>query len=101
VKYHNKKTTVDGITFHSKKEAARYQELKLLEKAKEISNLKLQVPFVIEVAGRHICKYLADFTYFDKEGEFFVEDVKGVRTQTYRLKKKLVEALYGIEILET
>lgn len=101
MKYHNKKTTVNGITFHSKKEAARYQELKLQEKAKEISNLKLQVPFIIEVGGRHICKYLADFTYFDKEGEFFVEDVKGCRTSVYRLKKKLVEALYGIEILET
>jgi len=100
-KYHNKITLVDGIKFHSKKEAVRYQELKLLHDTGVISELKLQVRFPIVVNGKKICTYISDFTYFDNKGKFFCEDVKGVRTQIYRLKKKLVEALYPFTILET
>lgn len=98
-KYRNKITEVDGIRFHSKKEASHYLVLKTLEKAKKIWELELQVPFKIEVEGKKICTYRADFTYKDKKG-FHVVDVKGVRTQIYSLKKKLIEALYPFTIEE-
>ena len=101
-KYHAKKQTVDGITFDSGKEASRYCELKLRQRDKNnpITDLKLQVPFVCEVNHRKICTYKADFVY-KEGGRAIVEDTKGYRTDVYKLKKKLVEALYGIEILET
>jgi len=98
-KYNAKKTTVDNITFDSKKEAVRYQELKLLERAGEIHFLKLQPKFSIDVYGEHICNYFADFAYIVDENIIY-EDVKGVKTPVYRIKKKLVEAIYGIEITE-
>lgn len=97
-KYHNKKTTVDGITFDSKAEAARYCELKLLEKSGYISDLKLQPEFELIPAfsknGKRYRKtvYKADFCYVDrKTGKTLVEDVKGVKTQVYAMKKKLFE----------
>lgn len=100
-KYGNKKTVVDGITFDSKKEAARYQELKLMEKSGLILGLDLQTPYPIYVKGKKICTYKADFTYCVKGvSEVVVEDVKGVRTPLYRLKKKLVEALHDVTITE-
>ena len=104
-KYRAKKTTIDGITFDSKKEAARYAELKLMERGKAIKYLKLQPEFPIEVKDHKgdyvkICTYKADFVYHEGD-RLIVEDVKGVRTPVYKLKKKLVEALYGIEIIET
>lgn len=101
-KYHAKKTIVDNITFHSKKEANRYVELKLLEKAKEIRSLTLQFKMPIIINDIKICTYIADFLYRDlKNGELIYEDVKGYRTPIYKLKKKLVEAIYNIKILET
>ena len=99
-KFRNKRTMLDGIAFDSKKEAARYQELKLLERAGEISELKLQPTFSIEVGGHRICKYRADFAY-KQGGADVVEDVKGIKTPTYRLKAKLLKAVHGITILET
>lgn len=103
-KYNNIKTKVDGIMFDSKKEAARYGVLKLLEKKKKIFNLKLQPKFPIAVNGEKICTYIADFSYSDMvpngAGYDVVEDVKGVKTAIYRLKKKLVKAVYGIDIQE-
>ena len=102
-KYHAIRTTIDGITFDSKKEATRYQELKLLERAGEIKDLKLQQDFIlIEKTnyGRAI-KYRADFTYIDKKNGYVVEDTKGVRTSVYRLKKRLMQEKYGITIKET
>jgi len=99
-KYHNKKTTIDGIVFASKREANRYLELKLLELVKEISKLELQVPYVLSVNGEKICRYIADFEYMDKRGNVITEDVKGVKTAVYQLKKKLMKAIYGIDILE-
>ena len=99
-KYKAVKTEVDGIVFDSKREAARYMELVLMERMGEISHLELQPKYDCIVNGRKICTYKADFRYFDKESSV-VEDVKGMKTAVYRLKKKLVEALYpGVTIQE-
>ena len=100
-KYGAVRTTVDGITFASKKEAKRYSELKLLERAGEIGTIALQQGYDIIVCGNKICRYVSDFAYRTKDGEQVVEDVKGVRTSTYRLKAKLMQAIYGITIKET
>ena len=101
-KYQNRKTTVDGITFDSAKEARRYSELKLLERAGQITGLEIQPSFRIVVNNCLICTYRADFQY----GTPFcagvvVEDVKGMKTPVYRLKKKLMLAIHGVEIFET
>lgn len=99
-KYNNIKTEVDGLLFDSKKEAARYIELKHLVRAGQISDLQRQVKFKLEVNGEKICNYLADFTYTNHRGENVTEDVKGILTDVYRLKKKLMKAIHGIEIKE-
>lgn len=100
-KYRNKKTTVDGIVFDSRKEAARYGELKSLLEAGEISDLRIHPPYSLEVKGVKLGKYLADFAYLDAATQReIVEDVKGVKTAVYRLKKKLVWAIYRIKIVE-
>ena len=108
-KYHSRKVTVDGITFDSAKEARRYGELKLLEKAGEIYDLQRQVPFVVipvqkdengKVLEREV-KYVADFTYKEKGSlRRTVEDVKGAKTEVYRIKKKLMLYRNGIRIKE-
>ena len=101
-KYKAKKTVVDGIVFDSLKEASYYRDLKLLEKAGEIYALELQPIFQIVVNGKKICKYYADFAYMEN-GERKVVDVKSAFTRknpVYRIKKKLVEAIYGTEITE-
>jgi hypothetical protein len=98
-KYRNKRTVVNGITFDSKREAARYSELKLLAHAGHISDLQLQPKYVIEVNGVKICSYLGDFRYWTN-GKMIVEDAKGMKTPVYRLKKKLMLAVFGIEIQE-
>ena len=100
-KFHSKPTTLDGYRFDSMAEARRYGELKLLERAGEITSLELQPKFEIVVEDAHICYYFADFIYWDNATDkWVVEDVKGVRTAVYKLKKKLVEAIYGITITE-
>ena len=106
-KYHNEPIIIDGIRFQSKKEAHRWQELRLLQRAGEIDNLQRQVPFVIcpqckTRTGKNqpARKYVADFVYTDKLGRLVVEDAKGVRTDTYKLKKALMLWIYGIEIQE-
>lgn len=100
-KYGNKIVIVDGIKFHSQKEGKRYAELLLLLREGVISDLATQVPYLIEVNGRKICKYVADFVYRDLENHgTVVEDVKGYRTDIYKLKKKLVEAIYSFTITE-
>jgi hypothetical protein len=86
--------------FDSKKEAARYAELKLLERAGQIHMLELQTKFPIEIKGKKCFTYKADFTYITALGEFIIEDVKGVLTPMYKLKKKCVEAYYGHPIFE-
>ena len=108
-KFGNKKTLVDGVWFDSKKEAARYQDLKLLQAAKIIRNLMVQQVFelvpsvVLNGRKRPPVRYKADFTYFDdtKGGAFVVEDTKGFRTEGYKIKRHLMKAVHGIEVLET
>jgi hypothetical protein len=100
-KYGAIRTEVDGITFASKAEARRYAELRLLLDAGAIYDLTLQPRFDLSVNGVKIGTYVADFRYVDGEThEILVEDVKGVRTPVYRLKAKLVKALYGITVQE-
>lgn len=104
-KYHAKK--VNG--YDSKKEAYRAAELKLLEQSGEISDLREQVVFELipkqlDSEGKCIersLKYKADFVYKDKEGNDVVEDVKGMRTTEYVIKRKLMLFLKGIRIKES
>ncbi len=93
-------TTVDGIRFHSQGEAMRYGELKLAERSGTISDLRLQPKFKLVVKDVKVGDYVADFQYIER-GNVIVEDYKGVRTPVYKLKKKLMQAIYGIEIFET
>jgi hypothetical protein len=99
-KYGNTFTWVDGIRFHSKKEAARYEVLRAEEAANLILHLKLQPSFPIRIGGYLICRYIADFQYV-RDGVTIVEDVKGRLTDVYKLKRKLMKACYNIDILET
>ena len=103
-KYGNQKTQVSGITFDSRKEANRYQELVLLERAGAIGNLELQPRYDLVVNGHSLGYYQADFRYKDvATGAVITEDVKSSATKTpvYQLKKKLIKALYDIDIVET
>lgn len=99
-KYHARKTVVDGITFDSRAEATRYTELKLLERAGEITSLVLQPEFELIPGytknGKKVrsVKYRADFMYKDRNGQIVIEDVKGVRTKEFALKKKIFEWKY-------
>lgn len=122
-KYHNKKIKVDGIIFDSKKEAVRYKELKILEKAGIIHDVQRQVKYVLIPAqyeptssvyvkgnnkgkpkkGKLIereCAYYADFVY-TANGETVVEDTKGVKTPEYIIKRKLMLYVHNIKIKET
>ena len=99
-KYRAIPTMVDGIKFASGREARRYMDLKLLQCAGEISGLELQPVFPLIVDGVQVGKYLADFRYYKADGELVIEDSKGFKTPTYRLKKRIVEAQYGIEVKE-
>lgn len=99
-KYRAQPVVIDGVRFASKKEGARYLELKLLEKAGLIQNLELQPRYDLIVNGMNCGFYKGDFRYF-QGGKRVCEDVKGVRTSTYILKAKIVKALYNVEILET
>ena len=103
-KYGNQKTTVDGITFDSRKEASRYQELNMLEKAGEIVGLVRQqrIELIPKTKLYKAVSYVPDFIYFDKKtGKTVYEDCKGYRTEVYKLKKKLLYWRHGIEITET
>lgn len=95
-------TVVDNIRFASKNEANRYFELKVLLRAGEIADLKVQPRFPLVVNGHKVCVYVADFAYRDRAGALVVEDVKSKPTMTpaYRLKKKLLQALEGITVQE-
>ncbi len=101
-KYRNKRVVVDGISFDSKKEAARYKELRMLERAGIISGLQLQVPFELipKQNGERACTYKADFVY-EQNGKKVVEDTKGMKTDVYKIKRKLMLYRYGIKIKET
>lgn len=114
-KYGNKKYEVDGIKFDSKREANRYRELKVFEKAKLIKDLKLQVPFELipkqpllkpfllknGKTKRHFSSisYVADFTYIDCDtGDYVVEDAKGFETDVFKLKEKMMLYFHNIQI---
>lgn len=111
-KYNAKKTIVDGISFDSAKEAKRYGELKILQRAGKISDLKLQEKFVLIPAQRingkiveRECSYIADFTYTEN-GRKVVEDVKGYRDPQsagyakFVIKRKIMLEKYGIRVRE-
>lgn len=105
-KYRNKKVIHDGIKFDSKKEAIRYSQLKMFEKAGLISNLQLQKEFVLipaqKIDGKVVeraCKYKADFVYIE-DGKMVVEDTKGFKTPEYIIKRKLMLFVHGIQIKE-
>lgn len=121
-KYGNKKVTIGGMVFDSKKEAKRFEELFLMEKAGEISGLRRQVKYVLIPAQREFldeiytrgekkgenkpgrllereCTYIADFVYY-KDGEVIVEDTKGFRTKEYIIKRKLMLYMHHIRIKE-
>ena len=118
-KYGNQKITIDNITFDSTGEGLRYKELKLLEKTGQITDLQLQKKFIIvpeirepDTVGprgggkkgkliQSAAYYIADFVYYDKNGELIVEDFKGFKTDLYKLKKKLMKYIYDIDIKET
>lgn len=115
-KYGNKKTTVDAgetaIKFDSKKEAARFKELQAMVYAEEIRDLKLQPHFTLQEGfktqdGESVkaIVYVADFSYFKRSDdedawEFIVEDVKGQKTDVYKIKKKMMQEVYGITVQE-
>ena len=98
-KYNNQNRIVDGVAFHSIKEAKRYSELLLMLKAGVIRDLQLQYPFRCDLNGVHICVYKCDFRYFDADGKEVIEDVKGYRTPVYKIKRNLMKAL-GVNIVE-
>ena len=98
-KYSAIKKVVDGITFDSKREAARYGYLKIRFRAGEIRDLVLQPSWEIVINSRKVCKYIADFMYREN-GVVVIEDVKGMKTPLYNLKKKLMLAVHGIVITE-
>ena len=121
-KYGSKKVEVNGIVFDSKKEAKRYQELLLLEKAGAIQNLQRQVKYVLIPVQRECtneiytkgrkkghfkqgkllereCSYIADFVYIEN-GKIVCEDTKGFRTKDYIIKRKLMLKVHGIRITE-
>lgn len=117
-KYRNKKVTYDGMTFDSIKEYTRYCELRLLEQAGAITGLRRQVKYILIPAQReqdtvgkrggikkgklieHEVAYYADFVYEDENGNTIVEDTKGIRTEVYKIKRKLMLLHYGIRIQE-
>ena len=95
-KFRAKPCEVDGIKFASKKEHKRYQQLKILQNSGEILFFLRQVPFHLQAGVKYVC----DFVVFWTNGEVTIEDVKGVKTDMYILKKKMVEATYPITIQE-
>ena len=106
-KYHSRKVTVNGIVFASHREARRYQELQVLLRAGEISQLQMQKKYTLIPAQKkpsggteRAVTYTADFVYKDRVGNEIVEDSKGVRTQQYIIRRKLMLYVHGIEIRE-
>jgi hypothetical protein len=103
-KYSNKKVvTESGIKYDSKREAKRGAELELLEKIGAISGLKRQITYQLipKQDGERACTYILDFEYFDEEFNKPVwEDVKGMKTEVYRIKKKLMKWVHDITITE-
>jgi hypothetical protein len=105
-KYRAQKVVIDGITFHSKKEGARYQQLKMLEKSGQISNLTLQPSFTLAPAvtingkKKPALRYVADFQYTEA-GVVVVEDCKGFRDKVFIIKRHLMMSVLSLTIRET
>jgi hypothetical protein len=100
-KYNAQAETTGGKRFASKKEAARFRQLYVMQLAGQIEDLRTQVWYPLIVNGIRVCDYVADFTYRERDTELrVVEDVKGMPTPVYILKKKLMMACYGIELKE-
>tara|TARA_R110002020_G_scaffold475890_1_gene713796 strand:+ start:46721 stop:47032 length:312 start_codon:yes stop_codon:yes gene_type:complete len=99
-KFNAKKTVVDNIKFDSMAEARRYKNLKLLERSGSISDLELQPRYDLIINDIKVGFYKADFRYV-QDGQLIIEDVKGMKTPIYNLKKKMIKAIYGFDILET
>ena len=107
-KYRNTKTTVAGVTFDSKREAARHAELLLLQRVGHITDLRLQVPFElvkgVKFAGaaraRPAIRFVADFVYTER-GREVIEDSKGFETPEFKIKRHLMLALLGLEVRVT
>jgi hypothetical protein len=101
-KYNATPTEVDGIRFASQAEARRYGELKLLERAGVIRDLVVHPAYDLVVGGMSVGAYVGDFAYREARpfSGLVVEDVKGVRTPVYRLKRKLMLAVHGIDVRE-
>lgn len=97
------KDPATGFVFDSKKEFIRWCELRILERAGKISCLQRQVKYELipKQKGERACTYVADFVYIDSDGNKVVEDTKGVRTDAYRIKRKLMLWIHGIRIKET
>lgn len=106
-KYGNQTVVRNGRKFDSKREAGRYAELQLMQRAGMITDLKTQVSYLLIPAQydenhrciERSCRYVADFVY-RQNGELVVEDAKGLKTDVYRIKKKLMLQIYGIKIKE-
>ncbi|WP_376706626.1 DUF1064 domain-containing protein [Listeria booriae] len=104
-KYNNKKTTIDGFTFDSKAEAAYYGHLKLLKKAGEVESFKLQPRYLLQEGFRKNGKshqkieYVADFEVLYADGHTEIIDIKGVKTEAFKLKQKLFERKYMDSII--
>lgn len=107
-KYRNQKVVYAGETFDSKAELERYAALKLMQRSGQITELERQVKFVLipkqyDDRGKLIereCSYIADFVYYDRDGNRHVEDVKGMRTKEYIIKRKLMLQEWGVRIEE-
>lgn len=98
-KFKNEPVTVGGLRFDSRKEAKRWGELCLLRDAGAIDGLRRQVRIPVRVNGVIVCRYVADAVYVEN-GRRVIEDAKGLRTPVYKLKKRLLLAVYGIHIRE-
>lgn len=109
LKYRNTPTTIGGEKYRSKREAARHQDLLLLQRAGQIAELRREVPYQLapgvkiegETRARPAIRYVADFTWVDvATGKPVVADAKGMSTDVFRLKKHLMAVVHGIHIRE-
>lgn len=98
-KYNNLLTEYNGVKYHSRLEAKYAALLDIRQKAKEVENIKRQERFPLEVNGEKIGTYVADFSFFDKVKKVNrVVDIKGVETDLFKIKKKLMKAVHGIDV---
>lgn len=100
-KYNNTVVETEDGRFDSQREHARWCELKLLLRAGEITDLRRQVSYDLRVNGVVVARYVADFVYTTVGNVTVVEDVKGVATATFQIKRKLMRAIHDIDILVT